>query len=285
MNRLNAIGARITTALVAALLLVGCATHARSEYQFIPGKELVIATKEAPSFVMKRSDGTLYGISIDLWRQVAEQLHLRYRFLLQDTVEDLLKGTEEGTFDAGIAAVTATAARERIVDFTQPFYSTGLGVAVPTDENAWMSVLRTILSFGFFQAVLALLFLAVCVGFLIWLLERNKTEHFKGGMSGLGAGVWWSTIAMTRGGAAQNTPTMPAGRIVATGWMNASVIAFAIFTAGITSTLTKRELQGVVHGVSDLRSVRVGALRARQRSNIWIANGSRTAAFPAFRPG
>jgi ABC-type amino acid transport substrate-binding protein len=234
---------------------------------------------------MKRSDGTLYGISIDLWRQVAEQLHLRYRFLLQDTVEDLLKGTEEGTFDAGIAAVTATAARERIVDFTQPFYSTGLGVAVPTDENAWMSVLRTILSFGFFQAVLALLFLAVCVGFLIWLLERNKTEHFKGGMSGLGAGVWWSTIAMTRGGAAQNAPTTLAGRIVATDWMIASVIAFAIFAAGITSTLTKRELQGVVHGVSNLRSVRVGALRARQRSNIWIANGSRTAAFPAFRPG
>jgi ABC-type amino acid transport substrate-binding protein len=78
-------------------------------------------------------------------------------------------------------------------------------------------------------------------------------------MSGLGAGVWWSTIAMTRGGAAQNAPTTLAGRIVATGWMIASVIAFAIFTAGITSTLTKRELQGVVHGVTDLRSVRVGA--------------------------
>jgi polar amino acid transport system substrate-binding protein len=258
MNWLKAIGAR-AAALVAAVFLICCAAHAQSEYQFTPGKELVIATKEAPPFVMKRSDGTLYGISIDLWRQVAEQLHLRYRFLVQDTVQDLLKGTEEGSFDAAIGALTATAARERVVDFTQPFYSTGLGVAVPADENAWTSVLRTILSFGFFQAVLALLFLAVCVGFLIWLLERNKTEHFKGGIRGLGAGVWWSTIAMTRGGAAQNAPTTLAGRIVATGWMIASVITFAIFTAGITSSLTKRELQGVVHGVNDLRSVRVGA--------------------------
>jgi ABC-type amino acid transport substrate-binding protein len=259
MNRLKVTGARAATALVAAVLLICCAARAQSEYQFAPGKELVIATKEAPPFVMKRSDGTLYGISIDLWHQVAQQLGLRYRFLMQDTVEDLLKGTAEGSFDAAISAVTETAARERVVDFTQPFYSTGLGVAVPTDENAWASVLRTMLSFGFFQAVLALLFLAVCVGFLIWLIERNQTEHFKGGMQGLGAGVWWSTLAMTRGGAAQNAPMTLAGRIVATGWMIASVIAFAIFTAGITSTLTKRELQGVVHSVNDLRSVRVGA--------------------------
>jgi ABC-type amino acid transport substrate-binding protein len=41
--------------------------------------------------------------------------------------------------------------------------------------------------------------------------------------------------------------------------MIASVIAIAVFTAGITSTLTRRELQGTVHGVNDLRSVRVGA--------------------------
>jgi polar amino acid transport system substrate-binding protein len=64
---------------------------------------------------------------------------------------------------------------------------------------------------------------------------------------------------MTQAGAAQNAPSTLPGRIVAIGWMIASVIAIAIFTAGITSTLTKRELQGVVHGLNDLRSVRVGA--------------------------
>jgi ABC-type amino acid transport substrate-binding protein len=37
-------------------------------------------------------------------------------------------------------------------------------------------------------------------------------------------------------------------------------IAIAVFTAGITSTLTRKELQGAVHTFDDLRSVRVGAL-------------------------
>jgi len=259
MNRLWKIIKKTAWALTAAALLVCDAAQARSEHQFIPDKELVIATKEAPPFVIKRADGTLYGISIDLWRQIAEQLHLRYHFSEQASVEDLLNGVQDGSFDLAIAAVTATAARERVVDFTQPFYSTGLGVAVPVDENVWTSILRTIVSFGFFQAVLALLLLAICVGTLIWLLERKKTEHFKGGITGLGTGVWWSTIAMTRGGAAQSAPATLPGRIVATGWMIASVITFAILTAGITSTLTKRELQGVVHSINDLRSVRVGA--------------------------
>lgn len=250
--------AAVATLTIAAALVCN-ACQAQSENQSITEKELVIATKQAPPFVMKRSDGTFYGISIDLWRQLAGQLHLQYRLVERDTVQDLLQGTQEGSFDAAIAAVTATAARERVVDFTQPFYSTGLGIAVLAEENTWTSILRTIFSFGFFQAVLALLVIAVGVGFVIWLLERNRTQHFAGGMKGLGAGVWWSTIAMTRGGAAQNAPATLAGRIVATGWMITSVITFAIFTAGITSTLTKRELQGVVHSVNDLRSVRVGA--------------------------
>ena len=39
----------------------------------LPDKELVIGTKEAPPFAMKQPDGSWRGISIDLWRRVAER--------------------------------------------------------------------------------------------------------------------------------------------------------------------------------------------------------------------
>ena len=42
--------------------------------------------------------------------------------------------------------------------------------------------------------------------------------------------------------------------------MIASVIAVAVFTAGVTSALTQREMQGIVHDANDLRHVRVGAV-------------------------
>jgi polar amino acid transport system substrate-binding protein len=250
--------AQAFSAWLAIALFCG-ASQAQPANPPISDKQLVIATKEAPPFVMKGPDGTLHGISIDLWRRIADRLHLRYRFSEQPTVQALMAGTAEGSFDAAIAALTVTAARDRIVDFTQPFYSTGLGIAVSIGESRWMSVSRALLSFGFFQAVLALVGIAILVGFVIWLLERGRTEHFKGGANGLGTGLWWSAIAMTQAGAAQNAPATLPGRMVAIGWMIASVIVIAVFTAGITSTLTKRELQGAVNGVNDLRSVRVGA--------------------------
>jgi polar amino acid transport system substrate-binding protein len=242
-----------------AIALPHGASQAQPANPPISERELVIATKEAPPFVMKDRDGSWHGISIDLWRRIADRLHLRYQFSEQATVQDLVTGTAEGSFDAATAALTVTAARERVVDFTQPFYSTGLGVAVSTSETGWMSISRALFSFGFFQAVLTLLGIAMGVGFVIWLLERRKTEHFSGGAKGLGISFWWSAIAMTQAGAAQNAPATLPGRVVAIAWMIASVIAIAVFTAGITSKLTKQELQGVVHGETDLRSVRVGA--------------------------
>jgi polar amino acid transport system substrate-binding protein len=249
-----------------AMALSHSTIHAQSLNR-TSGKQLVIATKIAPPFVMKRADGSLYGISIDLWRRIADRAHLDYRFLEQATVQELLDGTAEGSFDAAIAALTVTAKRERIVDFSQPFYSTGLGVAVPANQSRWRSILGALTSFGFFQAVFALIGLSMCVGFVVWLLERRKTEHFSGGTKGLGTGLWWSTIAMTQAGAAQNAPATLPGRIVATAWMIASVVTIAVFTAGITATLTRQELQGAVHNMNDLRSVRVGCPAASETAD------------------
>jgi len=42
--------------------------------------------------------------------------------------------------------------------------------------------------------------------------------------------------------------------------MIASIIALAVFTAGITSAITTHQLQGLVRDVADLRSLRVGVV-------------------------
>ena len=244
--------------LVLAVLAHGCGV-ARAQ-DTTPGAELVVGTKEAPPFAIKHHDGSWSGISIELWRRIADKAGLRFRLVETPSVQDLIDGVAKGSFSVGVAAVTVTAARERHVDFTQPFYHTGLGIAVPINESPWVSITRALLSFSFLKAVGALLGFSLLVGFLIWLFEHRKTEHFGGGAKGLGSSVWWSTIAMTQAGAAQNAPATLPGRIVATGWMIASVIAIAVFTAGITSTLTRKELQGAVHTFDDLRSVRVGAV-------------------------
>lgn len=271
--------------LVSLTMLAFGGSSVRAQGAAAPDRELVVATKEAPPFAMKQPDGNWSGISIALWRRIADQAHLRFRLVETQTVPELLDGVANGGFDAGVAAVTVTAERARRVDFTQPFYNTGIGIAVPVNENPWVSIGRALLSFGFFQAVGVLLGFAMAVGFLIWVFERRKTEHFGGGARGLGTSFWWSTIAMTQAGAAQNAPATLPGRIVAMGWMIASVIAIAVFTAGITSTLTRKGLEGSVHGFNDLRSVRVGAVAHSATTDYFTRQRLSFRTFPDIQSG
>ncbi len=228
-----------------------------------PGaRELVVGTKIAPPFAMKGEDGNWTGISIELWRHVADQLKWRYRFVETPTVTSLLDGLSVGNFDVSIAAITVTPEREQTLDFTTPYFTAGTGIAVQSDRIAtWMPVLRSIASVSFLQATLVLLGLAFVAGWLIWLFERKSNENFGGGLRrGLSSGVWWSTHAMTQRVTGVVSPMTLPGRIVAMIWMVFSVIALAVFTAGITSSLTTKRLHGIVTNVGDLQSVRVGAV-------------------------
>jgi polar amino acid transport system substrate-binding protein len=115
-------------------------------------------------------------------------------------------------------------------------------------------------SFGFAQAVMALVGLALTVGLVVWLFEHRHNEDFSGGVAkGISSGVWWSATTMTQRGAGSMAPRTLPGRIVAIVWMIASIVTIAVFTAGVTSALTIKHLQGSVHGIADLSSVRVGA--------------------------
>jgi ABC-type amino acid transport substrate-binding protein len=252
--------------LAALALLAGLAAPALAQPsaapQAPPQRELVVGTRVAPPFAMKNREGGWEGISIDLWRHVAERLGLRFRLEERDTVQALLEAVTTGQVDAAAAALTVTAARRQVMDFTQPFFATGLGVAVGRGgATAWLPVLRTFLSFGFLQGVLTLLGIALLVGALIWLFERQHHEAYGGPpLRGFIAGAWWSAVAMTQAGAAQDGPRSLPGRVLAVVWMVASVVTIAVFIAGITSALTTQRMQGVVRNLGDLRSIRVGAV-------------------------
>jgi polar amino acid transport system substrate-binding protein len=251
--------------LLALLILVSpvlCSSPADAQDGFST-PELVVGTKEAPPFAIKSDKGEWSGISIELWRKLADQLKLRYRFAEASSVTSLIDGLKAGSFDVAVAAITVTPVREEQVDFTLPYFQSGTGVAVPIDPVAnWMPVFRSIASVGFVQAALALLGLAFLVGLLIWWFERKANEGFSGGLAnGLSSGVLWSTNAMTQrlvGGAA---PTTLPGRIIAIVWMIVSVIAIAVFTAGLTSALTTKRLHGIVNSIGDLSRVRVGVVQ------------------------
>jgi polar amino acid transport system substrate-binding protein len=57
--------------VLAAVIFASAPREALTQNLVNSTRELVIATKEAPPFVIKRKDGSWSGISIELWRRIA----------------------------------------------------------------------------------------------------------------------------------------------------------------------------------------------------------------------
>src|SRR5512146_2904815 len=108
-----------------------CAVHGTEN----PPRPLVVATHVAPPFVMRTGDDWS-GLSIDLWRRIAEDLHVTYELRAMDSPEAVVDAVASGQGDLAVAALTVTAARDRKVDFSQPYFSSGLAIAVPTSERS-----------------------------------------------------------------------------------------------------------------------------------------------------
>ena len=226
-----------------------------------PSQQLVVATKEAPPFVIKNENGQFEGISIYLFEQIAAELEMDYRYE-ESSLPGMIEGLRQDKFDASIAAITVNAERETQVDFTHPFYTTGLAIAVPKDESRMMSAISNLFSWKFLAALGGLCFLLLAVGFVMWLVERHgNKEQFGGSTSkGIGSGFWWAAVTMTTVGYGDKAPVTPAGRVVGFIWMFAAIILISSFTAAIATSLTVSQLETQVQGVEDLPGVRVTTL-------------------------
>lgn len=237
---------------------------------------LVVLTKEAEPFVMRGEAGAWSGLSIELWRRVAERLGVATEFR-EATLDEMLANVESGDADAAIAAITITPTREEALDFSHPYYSAGLAIAVPHQGGAgvWLNVLRAVVSPAFLQAVAALGAVLLIAGLLVWLFERKQNQdEFGGGVTkGVASGFWWSAVTMTTVGYGDKAPRTLGGRIVALVWMYASVIIIAAFTGGLASALTVGTLAGNIQGADDLPGARVGVVEQTVASEAMERDG------------
>lgn len=263
-------------------LVLAFATSAEAQ----ESRRLIVGTKEAAPFSFRAEGGTWRGISIELWRGIAADLGLDYEFR-EASLEELIAGLGDGSLDVSVAALTVTAEREKVVDFTHSFHPSGLGIAVAADDSrSFGSILKSFLSVRFFQAVGTLLAVLFLGGALLWFFERKKNaEQFGGSLAkGLGAALWWSAVTMTTVGYGDKAPTTVAGRALAMIWMFASIIMISGLTAAIASTLTVSRLEHSVTGPADLPSAgRLACVEGSTGEEYLIGRRLPYTAFPSAR--
>lgn len=253
----------------------------------VPKKVLRVGMAVAPPFIEKDRLGQFGGLSYDLWRDVAQDLGLTWKVQEYDLV-GLLEALRDGKVDVGVSDLSITPDRETVMDFSQPFYTTGFGIAVPADGRGGLvsSLVRQLLSLHVLLYVGSLFGLLLLVGTVVWLLERRSNpEHFHCGCRGIGDGLWWSAVTMTAVGYGDKTPKTHMGRIVALVWMFASVTLLAFFTAGIASSLTLQSLGERVRGVEDLYKVRTGVKAGSSAEVALRASRVKTVPFADIEKG
>jgi len=198
----------------------------------------------------------------------------------------MLEGLENGSLDVAVAALTVTADREESFDFSHPFYSSGLALAVPDQPQlGLLSLLGRFASTALLRALAVLIGAIWVAGAVVWLFERRRNpEQFGGGLlRGMGEGFWWSAVTMTTVGYGDRAPRTLGGRVFALIWMFTGIVIISMLTAAITSALTIGNLQTDIRGLDDLRRGTVAAV-AGTTSEAWLErNRIRTQEFATTR--
>lgn len=227
----------------------------------LPDRVLQVGTIVSPPFVTHQG-GRWSGTSIELWREIAGELGLRFELQERD-LEGLFVGLEDGSLDIAVAGLTVTAEREHRVDFTHPFHTTGLAIALAhVRPDSWIDIFFAVSDLAFLRLLATFAGLQLAVGALMWLLERRNNPQFQGSTrAGIGSGLWWAVVTMATVGYGDKVPSTGAGRLLAMLWMLASLIILTTVTASLTTSLTVGRLEARVSGPEDLGKLRVGATR------------------------
>jgi polar amino acid transport system substrate-binding protein len=230
----------------------------------IETKSLEIAVYDVPPYAYVEPGGAISGVSVDLWRRVAQEMERRFKLTSVSDMETILSGLEQGRFDAAIGAITITPERAERVDFSYPAHRSGVAVALRKQSGP----LAALISYGGAAAELSSLILVIVTlllltGVAMWFLERpghSKPEGTESSVVTLRDGIYWAVVTMTTVGYGDKTPKTNSGRVIAVLWMIGSVVLVSLLSTSLVSRLTAERVEsGATFATVDLSGKKLAA--------------------------
>lgn len=258
---------RIVTALLAAVILLTAPASAEN---------VQVITRDLEPFSFER-DGRRTGYAMELWDAVSREINVTYATSVTDSAKNMIAAVQAKKADVAVGAISITAEREKIIDFSQPFYEGGQQILVSQKPAGLFDTIGAavgnILNWQFLGS-LALLFAAMLVvSHFVWLYEHKINDSMwpKNYLEGMWESLWWTISTLLVGGADNKGPIGVGGRIVAIVWMLLSIVLIALLTATFTTTLTINSLKGDINGPSDLPGKEVATIGG-SISETWLKN-------------
>jgi ABC-type amino acid transport substrate-binding protein len=238
------------------------------------GKVLRVAVKPIPPFVFKQG-AELSGFSIDLWNALAQSLKVDTTWVEVTTVGDQLQAVKSGKADAAIAAITITKERENLIDFTQPYFDSGLQIMVHAQGGNHLLEVFDSIPWSTIGALLgAFIVIMFIMANVLWIVERRTSEHFrKGYLRGIGEGLWGVALIVATGEHGDRQAARVVKRLIVFFMWLVGVVLIAQLTATVSSTQTVDRLNSKIHGPSDLAGKTIATVRGTVAADYLTEQG------------
>jgi polar amino acid transport system substrate-binding protein len=246
---------------------------------------LKVSTRLIAPFAIKQ-DAKYTGFSMDLWQALAKEMGRNFNIIEKGSLKDLLDSVQSKEADLAIAAISITAAREEIFDFSQPMFDAGLQIMVGSDlsDNGFsLTALKNLLTSGPMPVLWTILALLILVpAHIVWLFERRHPQSIVSHsyFPGIFQALWWATGAAH--GQQLEYPRSAVGKTVAALSIFISVIFIAFFTANVTTALTVQQLKGDINGPDDLVGKRVATVNSSTAAGYLRSSNIQPLLFPTI---
>jgi len=124
----------ILLGLTVAFAIAACS--APTPQVVAPGSTMRVAVvPNYPPFASKTADGQLQGFEIDLMNAFAEATQTQVEYVSLPFFDDVMREIYGNSVDMAIAAITITPERQRVADFSRPYFKSGMAIAVREGES------------------------------------------------------------------------------------------------------------------------------------------------------
>nr|XP_022293547.1 glutamate receptor ionotropic, kainate 2-like [Crassostrea virginica]XP_022293548.1 glutamate receptor ionotropic, kainate 2-like [Crassostrea virginica] len=243
----------------------------------LANKTLIVTTVLDDPYVFQQIDEhgivTYEGFCIDLLNEISSQLGFKYEIRVSPKNEygncndegecnGMVKELVERRADLAVAGMTITYERERVIDFTKPFWNIGITILFrkpkpePPELFSFLSPLDT-------QVWIYVIAVYLCVSFMMFVIARftpyewcnphpcdPNTDVVENQFSVLNS-LWFTIGAFMQQGC-EIAPRAVSTRMVAGVWWFFTLIIISSYTANLAAFLTIEKMVSPIQGAEDL---------------------------------
>lgn len=224
-------------------------------------KEIRAALSGSSPFLSQNSGGEWEGLTIDIFNDVATQNGWSVTYKPYPSREAALKALEDNEADILVGDVSIVSALTESVEFSQPYFRSGLQIMVTDARPHTIARLWEDLDdWGHLDVFWIMIGIILVLTVLVAIFERAHNPDFPEKWRDGLAESFYYVVSLTLGKQGYKGFGGWLGRLVLVVWTIAGVIVVAYVTSSITSVMTVEKLRARINGPADLPGHTVGAV-------------------------